>query len=87
MRIPLAVSIENRSETTDKDGRMVNAFEEDKKVVKRPGLVSRYTLTTGQAGATVGQLLMSFSTPSAPGISGTTTLIAIRGDAITRPVT
>lgn len=87
MRLPLAHTLGTRDETLTKDERMVNAFEEDKKVVKRPGTTARYALTTGQSSASVGQMLMVIFTPSAPGIAGTSTLIAIRGDAITRPVT
>lgn len=90
-RIGVAHTLGNRDETVTKDAKLQNGFAEiDGKVVravKRPGLVSSYSLTTGQAGATIGQLLFAFQTPSAPGIAGTSTLIGIRGDAITRPVT
>ena len=91
MRLPTVITLKNRGSTTTKDGRMLNAIAEpDVSVVramKRSGMTSRYTLTTGQASATIGQLLFAFQTPSAPGIAGTSTLIGIRGDAITRPVT
>jgi hypothetical protein len=95
MRLPLAYSIGSRDETADKDEKLLNAFVESQggrrkgdkaTVTKRPGLTSRYTLTTGQGGATIGQGLFILTTPSAPGVSGTSTLIGIRGDAITRPV-
>ena len=90
-RIGVANTLGNRDNTTSKDELLKNGFAEVdgdiKRAVKRPALVSRYTLTTGQAGATIGQLLFAFQGPAAPGISGTSTLIAIRGDAITRPVT
>ena len=86
----VAHTLGTRDETTNKDGKLQNGFAEvDGKIVravKRPGLVSRYTLATGQAGATIGQLLFAFQTPSAPGIAGTSTLIGIRGDVLTRPV-
>jgi len=90
-RLTVAHTLGNRDETTTKDGKLQNGFAEKDgstiRAVKRPGLVLEYSLGTGQAGATIGQLLMSFSTPSAPGIAGTTTLIGIRGDVLTRPVT
>ncbi len=86
----VAYTLGNRDEVTTKDSKLQNGFAEKDgsvmRAVKRPGTVSSYTLTTGQAGATIGQLLFAFSTPSAPGIAGTSTLIGIRGDAITRPV-
>ena len=88
--IQLVTTLGNRGSTTDKDGRMLNAFAEPdgkiKRVVKRPGMTSRYTLATGQGGATTGQLLFAFNTPNAPGMAGTSTLIGIRGDVLTRPV-
>ena len=91
LRISLTPNLGNRAANLSKDGRMLNAIAEpDVSVVramKRSGMTSRYTLTTGQASATIGQLLFAFQTPSAPGIAGTSTLIGIRGDAITRPVT
>lgn len=96
MRLRVAHTLGNRDQTTDKDERILNGFAEvegDPKKggrvygVKRPGLTSRYTLATGLAGATTGQLLFAFTTPSAPGISGTATLIGVRGDVLTIPVT
>lgn len=91
MRVRIANTLGNRDETTAKDERLLNCFAEveSKSVVhtvKRPGLVSQYTLGVGVASATVGQLLFAWSTPSAPGISGTATIIGIRGDRLTRPV-
>lgn len=90
IQLPVAHTLGNRDETTTKDGKLQNGFAEpdEKKIraVKRPGMISEYTLGTGQAGATTGQLLFAFSTPSAPGIAGTSTLIGIRGDSLTRPV-
>ena len=89
-RLPVAVTLGNRDETTAKDGKLQNGFAEKDgstiRAIKRPGLVSEYSLGTGQAGATIGQLLFAFNTPSAPGIAGTSTLIGIRGDSLTRPV-
>lgn len=91
VRISVAHTLENRSETTDKDAKLQNGFvevdETTVRAVKRPGLVSSYSLPTGQAGAMIGQMLMSIQTPSAPGIVGTSTLIGIRGDSLTSPVT
>ena len=87
----VAHTLGNRDETTTKDGKLQNGFAEKDgsllRAVKRPGMTSRYTLGTGQAGATIGQMLFAFQTPSAPGIAGTSTLIAVRGDTLTRPVT
>lgn len=87
----VAHTLGNRDDTTDKDGKLQNGFAEKDgsilRAVKRPGLVSSYSLATGQAGATIGQCLFAFQTPSAPGIAGTSTLIGIRGDQLTRPVT
>ena len=95
MRIRVGYTLGNRDETTNKDERILNGFVDvegpkptDPGLLnKRPGLVSRYTLGVGQASATAGQLVFGFSTPSAPGIAGTSTLIGIRGDVLTRPVT
>lgn len=95
MRLPLATSLATRDGNLTKDARLLNAFvesqgrrKEDKATVfKRPGLTSRYTLGTGQGGATIGQGLFILTTPSAPGIAGTSTLIGIRGDVLTIPVT
>lgn len=89
--LKVAHTLENRDSTTDKDAKLQNGFAEiDGRIVravKRPGLISRYTLGTGQAGATTGQCLFAFQTPSAPGIAGTSTLIGVRGDVLSRPVT
>ena len=89
-QLNVAHTLGNRGDTTAKDGKLQNGFAEQdgkiKRAVKRPGMISEYTLGTGQAGATTGQLLFAFQTPSAPGIAGTSTLIGIRGDSLTRPV-
>jgi len=89
-RLTVAHTLGNRDETTAKDSKLQNGFAEvDGKTiraVKRPGLVSSHSLATGQAGATIGQMLIAFNTPSAPGIAGTSTLVGIRGDVLTRPV-
>jgi len=96
MRLRLANTLGNRDNTTAKDERVLNGYvesqggrrREDKALVtKRPGMTSRYTLTTGQGDATIGQGLFTITTPSAPGIAGTDTLIGIRGDKLTIPVT
>ena len=90
-RVGVAHTLGNRDETTEKDGKLQNGFAEKDgstvRAVKRPGLVSSYSLATGQAGATIGQMLIAINTPSAPGIAGTSTLIGVRGDVLTRPVT
>ena len=89
-QLTVAHTLGNRDATTAKDSKLQNGFAEQdgKKIraVKRPGMISEFTLGTGQAGATTGQLLFAFNTPSAPGIAGTSTLIGIRGDVLTRPV-
>ena len=94
MRLALASSLGNRDSTTAKDERVLNALIEsvggrrkgDKATVaKRPGLISRYTISAG-AGGTIGQALFIMTTPSAPGVAGTNTLIGIRGDQVTIPV-
>lgn len=91
MRLILAYSLQNRDETTDKDARLLNGFAEGDgetlRAVKRPGMVSSYTVTTGTgATSTYGQALFSVNTPSAPGIAGTSLLFAVRGDVITRGI-
>ena len=95
MRLKLASTLENRDSTLDQDARILNGLVEsqggrrkdDKSmVIKRPGCVSSYSLATGQGGATAAQGLFVMLTPSAPGISGTVTLIGVRGDVLTIPV-
>lgn len=95
MRLSLAYTLGNRDATTQRDERILNGFAElegDQKkggksyAIKRPGLINTYLLATGVGGATQGQLLFSVSTPSAPGMAGTSALIGIRGDKLTRPV-
>lgn len=95
MRLRVAYSLGNRDETTDRDERILNGLVEsqggrrrdDKAlVIKRPACVSTYTLVTGQGGATIGQGLFVFRIPSAPGIVGGETLVGIRGDVLTSPV-
>ena len=90
-RIITAYTLQNRTDATDKDARILNGFAEgDAEVmrsVKRPGLTSSYTVTTGTgATSTYGQALFAVRTPSAPGISGTELLFAVRGDVITRGI-
>ena len=85
MRLKLAYTLGNRSATTDKDERVLNGYVEGEKkdtmVFKRPGMVSSYSVTAGR-----GQGLIAFVTPSAPGVSGSVTLVAIAGDKLTSPV-
>lgn len=91
MRIIPAYSLGNRDDTTDKDARILNGFIEGDETVaraiKRPGLTSSYSVTTGTGStSTTGQSLFAITTPSAPGISGTALLFAVRGDVITRGI-
>ena len=93
-RINLAFAIESRDGTTDSETRLVNAYMDldgqIRRVVKRPALVNTYSLSAGHATAPLnlrGQGILSYSTESAPGIPGTITLMAIRGDTITVPIT
>jgi hypothetical protein len=98
MRIPIAATLGNRDETTDKDERILNGVaesqggrrKEDKSmVVKRPGTSSRYTLAAGQfTTSTFGQAIFVVNFPAAPGATGTTAprLVGIRGDKLTSPV-
>lgn len=79
MKLSLVTSIKNRSASTSKDARMVNAFAEIKngvaRAVKRPSLVD--TFAELEAGAGNGQGLFSFSTPD-----GTQTLVGIQNDVV-----
>lgn len=86
MRVPLAVSLENRADDTDKDARMVNAFAEGggdaatggiMRLVKRPGLDSAFTVTSG-----TGQALFTWNRPSVGGGAATQVLVSIVGDTI-----
>ncbi len=90
-RIIPAYSLGNRDETTSKDSRLLNAFAEGDgeswRAIKRPGMVSSYTVSTGTGStSTYGQALFSVNGPSAPGIAGTSLLFAVRGDVITRGI-
>jgi hypothetical protein len=91
MRLIVAYGLQNRDETTDKDARILNGFAEGDgevvRAIKRPGLSSSYTVTTGTgATSTYGQALFAVTTPSAPGVSGSALLFAVRGDVITRGI-
>ena len=91
MRLVVFYSLQNRDETTTKDARILNGFAESdgevSRAIKRPGLASSYTVTTGVgATSTYGQALFSVNGPSAPGIAGTSLLFAVRGDVITRGI-
>lgn len=83
MRIPLGTDLQNRSETTDKDARLLNCFVEVdgamRRAVKRPGLDHRYSISAGHATSPldiVGQALFSWTTPTGE------TLVGIRGDTL-----
>ena len=91
MRIVSIYSLGNRDATTTKDARILNGFGEVTgeigRAVKRPGLVSSYSVSTGTGTtSTTGQALFAVTTPSAPGISGTALLFAIRGDVFNRGI-
>lgn len=95
MRLALAATLGNRDETTAKDERILNGLVESHggrrkgdraTVIKRPGLLYGFQLLTGTGGATQGQGLFVYNTPSAPGVLGSIVLIGIRGDVLTRPV-
>lgn len=84
MRLPVAVSLQNRGDTTAKDARMVNAFAEVTgdpanggvaRAVKRPGLDSSYTVTAG-----TGQGIFTRTTPGTDGDDET--LVVITEDTI-----
>lgn len=87
-RLRVAHTLGNRGSDTDKDGRLLNGFAEmDGKIVravKRPGLTSRYSLPTGQGGATEGQLLFVWRVEDTSGSQ--IRLVGIRGDKLTAPV-
>ena len=100
MRIRIGATLGNRDETTAKDERVLNGMVEiqsdsqqsrrkDSFVVKRPGTTSRYTLAPGQfSTSSFGQAIFVVNFPSVPGVPGTTpTLVGIRGDQLTSPVT
>ncbi len=82
MRFPVAVSLQNRADDTDKDARMLNAFAEitgeRARAVKRPGLDSAYTAASGQ-----GQGLFNWNIPGgADGTGVTEILVVITGDTL-----
>lgn len=81
--MPLANTLGNRGDTTDKDARMVNAFAEVSgnqesgrvRAVKRPGLDSAFTATTGK-----GQALFNWERPGPLGPEAT--LVVISDDVL-----
>lgn len=79
MRLALASTLKNRTNETDKDARLLNAFVETKRgvvnVVKRPSIVATFSALEGGAGA--GQGLFSYSTPE-----GVETLVGIQNDVL-----
>ena len=90
MRLKLAATLGNRDSTTDKDERILNGFAEGDKdmsyVLKRPACVTTYALAVGQGSATQGQGLFVMNLPGAPGVDASNTVIGIRGDVVTTPV-
>lgn len=79
MKLGLTTTLKNRAATTNKDGRMLNAFAEKKngvmRAVKRPALVSTFAALTG--GTPNGQGMFTISTPT-----GGQTLVGIQGDVL-----
>ena len=65
MRLSLVTTLKNRGSTTAKDGRMKNAYAEQKagkmRAVKRPSIVATFAALEGGAG--LGQGMFAFSTP------------------------
>lgn len=91
MRTIVAYTLGNRDASTTKDARILNGFAEGdetvSRAVKRPGLTSSYSVTTGTgSSASTGQALFSVKGPSAPGITSAPMLFAVRGDVITRGI-
>lgn len=66
MRLPAVTTLKNRAATTNKDGRMLNAFAESKggvmRAVKRPSTIATFEALEGGSG--LGQGLFGFSTPT-----------------------
>ena len=91
MRLITAYTIGARGASTSTDALLLNGFaegsEEVMRAVKRPALSSSYTVSTGVGStSTLGQALFAVTTPSAPGIPGTSLLFAVRGDVINRGI-
>lgn len=79
MRIPLATTLRNRTQSTDTGARLLNAVVDSKKrVAKRPSLVGSFEVAT--AGAGLG--LYVRSTPHAPDDGSDEELIAIVGSSL-----
>lgn len=91
MRIITAYTLGNRAASTSTDALLLNGFAEGDETVmrsvKRPGMSSSYTVSTGVGStSTLGQALFAVTTPSAPGIAGTALLFAVRGDILNRGI-
>ncbi len=93
MRIITAYSLGNRSASTSTDARLLNGYAEGNedsllRSIKRPGLSSSYTVTTGTGTtSTLGQALFSVRFPQAPGVTTFAPLLfAVRGDVLTRGI-
>ena len=87
MKLPVVTTLKNRGSTTVKDGRMLNAYAENKggvmRAVKRPSVVATFEALEGGAG--LGQGLFVFTVP---GLTPTQTLVGIQNDVLnTSPVT
>lgn len=95
-RLKLANTLGNHDENTRKNERVLNGMvdaqggrrrDDHAYVMKRPACVSTYTLATGQGGATFGQGLFVINTPGSSGGAAGNTLVGIRGDVLTTPIT
>ena len=79
MRLPLTTTLKNRGSTTVKDGRMLNAYAENRNGVlracKRPSTVATFEALQGGAGS--GQGLFAYSQPD-----GSQTLVGIQNDVL-----
>lgn len=80
MRLPLSADLLTRDGTLTKDARLVNAFNDDGGVTKRPGNIDLGLVDTG-----VAQLLWYFNLPYAV-IDDTLSSIIITGDVATSTV-
>lgn len=78
MKLGLTTTLKNRAATTNKDGRMLNAFAEQKngvmRAVKRPSLIATFAALSG--GTPNGQGMFTISTPTGQ------TLVGVQGDVL-----
>lgn len=77
MRIPLATTLRNRTQSTDTGARLLNAVVDSKKrVVKRPSLVGSFEVATPGSG-------LGLFVRSTPGVPKTEELIVIASNFLT----